>query len=81
MKQGELTVTGHDHVIIQLHDGLPSKVEARFSDHVTPIPCNPHHHDELSYEVHKSNRHHGGFDLRISWRVTGVREIVYRVYF
>ena len=78
MQSGELTVTGHDHVNIRLH-GLPSEVKVYFKDHAIPIPCNPHHHDELSYEIHKSNRHHGGFDLKISWSVTGVREIVWRV--
>jgi hypothetical protein len=78
MQQGELTVTGHDYYIIALR-GLPAKVEAHFKDHALPIPCNPHHHDELDYSVHKSNKHHGGFDLKISWSVSGVREIVWRV--
>jgi hypothetical protein len=79
MQSGELTVTGHDHVEIPLQK-LPSKVEAHFKDHSIPVPCNPHHRDELEYEVHSSILHHAKFVLKISWRVTGVREIVWHVY-
>ena len=78
MQQGELTVVGHDSATIRLH-GLPAKVECKFKDHVVPIPCNPHHHDELEAEVHHSNTHHGKFVLKITWRVSGVREVVWRV--
>jgi hypothetical protein len=80
MQQGELTVTGHDRVEVPLR-GLPSKVEAHFKDHDIMIPCNPHHHDELECEVHSSVHHHTKFVLKISWRVTGVREIVWHVYY
>jgi hypothetical protein len=79
MQQGELTVTGHDHVEIPLR-GLPSKVEAHFKDHDVAVPCNPHHRDFLECEVHSSNTNLGGFVLKIRWEVTGVREIVWHVY-
>jgi hypothetical protein len=80
MQSGELTVTGRDYADIPLHKH-PAKVEVKFKDHFIPVPCNPHHHDELSWELHKTNLHHGELDLRISWSVTGVREIVWRVYY
>jgi hypothetical protein len=80
MQSGELTVTGHDHAIIPLR-GMPAKVTVHFEDHIIPIPCNPHHHDELHHAVHRSNEHHSGFVLRISWRVSGVREVIWRVYY
>jgi hypothetical protein len=79
MQQGELTVTGHDHAIIPLHR-RPSRVEAYFKDTNVPVPCNPHHFDELRYDVHVSNQHASGFVLKISWRVSGVREIVWRAH-
>lgn len=80
MQSGELTVTGHDHATIHLR-GFPSKVDVHFKDHLIPIPCNPHHHDELESSVHRSNTTHEGYVLKISWHVTGVREVVWRVYF
>jgi hypothetical protein len=77
MQKGELTVTGHDYAVIPLR-GAPSKVAAHFKDHETLVPCNPHHHDELECEAHANN---GSFVLTISWRVTGVREIVWTVFY
>jgi len=78
MQQGELTVTGHDHATIKLHS-FPSQVECFFKDHVVIIPCNHHHHDELTFEVHHSNTSHGKFVLKIEWRVAGIRELVFKV--
>lgn len=78
MQQGELTVTGHDHATIQLR-GFPSQVECFFKDHAVMVPCNPHHHDELECEVHHSNTVQSKFVLKIQWRVSGVREVVFRV--
>jgi len=80
MQQGELTVTGQDNITIPLH-GLPTKVEVFFKGHDIPIPCNPHHHDELEAEVNSSNTVLGRFVLKINWVVTGVREVVWRVFF
>lgn len=80
MQQGELTVTGHDHATITLH-GFPTKVECFFKDHVIPVPCNPHHHDEVECEVHHDYSGRHKFVLKIRWRVSGVREIVFRVYY
>ena len=80
MQSGELTVTGHDHATITLQ-GRPEKVTVHFKDNVIPAPCNPHHHDELKYSVHHNDFHHGGYTLKISWRVSGVREIVWKVYY
>lgn len=80
MQQGELTVTGHDHATIPLH-GFPVKVECRFKEHHHPVPCNPHHHDELECEVHHSNSYAGKFVLKIKWRVSGVREVVWKAYY
>jgi hypothetical protein len=80
MQSGELTVSGSDHLAIALR-GFPTKVDVHFKDDMLPVPCNPHHHDELEYEVHSSNLVLGKFVLKIKWRVTSVREIVWRVYY
>lgn len=85
MQSGELTVTGKNSTRILLH-GYPHRVEVRFVS-VTPIPCNPHHHDTLHYDVaivdEDPRRHHDiphihhdrQFYLVIYWQVSGVREI------
>ena len=80
MQQGELTVIGKDSVTIPLR-GLPSKVVCHFKENNIPVPCNPHHFDELLAEVHVSNTVLSGFVLRISWSVSSVREVVFRVYY
>jgi hypothetical protein len=76
MQSGELIVTGKDKATIPLHK-FPAEVKVRFKDHEVVVPCNPHHRDELEWEVHSSNHHQGGFVLVISWSVTNVREIVW----
>jgi hypothetical protein len=80
MQQGELTVTGADSIIIPL-TGFPGEVKCYFKDHVVVAPCNPHHFDELEYEVHLSNTVQGGFILKIMWVVSGVREVVFRIFY
>jgi hypothetical protein len=74
MQQGELIVTGRDKAQISLHK-FPSKVEVWFKEELEPIPCNPHHHDSLEWEVHRTNTNHSGYVLVIKWHVSGVREI------
>jgi len=80
MQQGELTVTGHDFATIPLHS-FPTKVECHFKGHEMLVPCNPHHHDWIEAEVHHSNTVRGKFVLKISWQVSGVREVVWRVWY
>lgn len=75
MQSGELTVCGTDKVKINLHH-IPSEVFVAFEDHCVIIPCNPHHSDFLEYEV---QHHHEKSTLIISWRVSGVREIKWKV--
>jgi hypothetical protein len=80
MQSGELIVTGKDKAQILLN-GFPSKVHVHFTDEGYIIPCNPHHHDELRWDVFRSNTHHGGYTLIIDWSVTGVREIKWTVWY
>jgi hypothetical protein len=78
MQSGELVVTGKDKVYIPLHK-FPSEVHAKFKHDSSVVPCNPHHADQLEYEIHVSNTVLSGFVLLIKWNVTGVREVVWRV--
>ena len=80
MQAGELIVTGKDKAIIPLH-GYPREVNCHFKHGLDMVPCNPHHNDELEYEVHTSHHHHGGFVLIIQWHVSGVREITWHVHY
>ncbi len=78
MQSGELIVTGKDYITIDLR-GLPAKAHAHFIHELQITPCNPHHRDELEWEVHNSNTDHSSFVLVISWSVTGVREVRWSV--
>jgi hypothetical protein len=80
MQSGELIVTGRDKIKIPL-SGFPQKVSVHFVDEGLIIPCNPHHRDMVSYDVHHAHDHHGKFTLLISWEVTGVREIKWTVWY
>lgn len=80
MQSGELFVTGKDSAQVLLL-GFPSKVKVDFVGHTTVIPCNPHHYDQLEWDVQRSHAHHGGFTLVIKWVVTGVREIKWTVWY
>lgn len=81
MKQGELIVTGTNQITIPL-DGLPMEVQCHFKDEsFAPVPCDPGNVDYLSYDIHVSNKNHGGFVLIISWSVSSVREIKWKVEF
>jgi hypothetical protein len=80
MQSGEITAIGLGDVIIPLHK-VPARVEVRFKDDLIIIPCNPQHLDELEYDVHVSHHHHGGFILKIKWEVSGLREIVWNVFY
>jgi hypothetical protein len=79
MKQGELLVSGTHHVRIHIGE-KPSKVEVAFKDVCEEVPCNPPAHEDLDWEVKHSKTHHG-YDLIIRWKVAGVREIAWAVYF
>ena len=78
MEQGELTVVGKDQYQITLV-GAPSKVEVKFKDHHIPVPCNPHHQDDLVATVSQNRRNL--FVLTISWSVSSVREVQWKVWF
>lgn len=80
---GDLTVTGHAHVTINLDD-LPHSVEVKFKPKHEPPPCDPHHHhhhhhdhDELEWNVHRNFEMHHAYTLVIKWKVSNVREIIW----
>lgn len=79
MQSGELIVTGKEEVEIPLRN-FPSYVKVTFKDHCIVVPCNPQNFDELEWEVIK-HCHKDHYKLHIKWNVTGVREIVWTVYF
>lgn len=78
MEQGELTVVGQDSYSITLV-GAPSKVSVKFKDHQIPVPCNPHHQDDLVAVVSQPTP--GTFVLTISWSVSAPREIKWEIFF
>jgi hypothetical protein len=85
-ESGELIITGEDTVEIHLRD-IPHHVECHFKKVPAPPPCDPHHHhhhhhDKLEWEVQKtSHHHHYKYRLIISWKVAGVREILWLANF
>lgn len=79
MQSGEIIVTGNDEVEIPLRT-FPSYVKVAFKDHCVVVPCNPQNFDELEWEATK-HHHKDHYVLNIKWNVTGVREIVWTVYF
>lgn len=96
MQTGELTVTGVGKTEIILR-GHPRQVIVQFKSDPDPTPCNPHHHahrhDFLHHKIdhededkrthHKLGHHHHDrqFILVIEWRVSGVREIDWFVFY
>jgi hypothetical protein len=84
MQSGELIVSGHDKVIISLHD-FPSRVSVAFGDDPIIIPCSPKHADMLEWEVVKhhckcrKNKKHSCIELIIKWEVNGVRTVQWDV--
>lgn len=108
MQSGELIVSGQDQAVISLHS-FPAKLNVRFGDEESIVPCSPNHADEVEWEVVRSNcnchcshhgchrnpcheqhecQHHGRKDcchtcvkLIISWNVSGVREIIWNVFY
>jgi len=81
MQSGELIVTGQDSIEVTLKS-MPSRTHVHFKDHDPEIPpCNPHHYDELDWEVHYSNKVASNYVLRISWNVSSTREIKWVAYY
>lgn len=92
MQSGTLTVTGEGETHIEL-SGRPREVVVQFKDDPNHVPCNPHHHDHLHFSIehrdedlhehHKIGHHHHDrqFVLEIEWRVQGVREIFWLVFY
>jgi hypothetical protein len=91
-QQGNLTVSGDNFVRIPLSK-YPHHVDVKFVGDQIPVPCNPHHHDELKYFIetvdedprhhhdHPHRHHDREFFLFIEWKVSGVREIHYLVVY
>lgn len=88
MHKGELTITGHDHIELEL-DRRPEHITVHFKEEKHHhVPCNPGHHDELDYLLHEreecsnfSIRKHHQYILEIKWRVHGSRIIEWRVHY
>lgn len=82
MQSGELIITGQDQVEIVLKR-KPSDVIVKFKHiHHNIVPCNPHHHDDLEWEIDRVHRHHHHqevYVLIIKWNTSSVREIVWTV--
>lgn len=90
MQSGELTVTGCNSTRIPIA-AWPRQVIVRFKHEHEIVPCNPHHKDELEFEIigidehlrdHRKPGHHHHdrqFFLVINWEVSGIREIVWFV--
>ena len=77
MQQGEIIITGKGEVFIPLN-AFPSEVRAYFVGEPELVPCDPHELDTIEYEVHSSNHCHGGFVLRIKYKVHSERKVVWK---
>ena len=80
MQQGELFVSGKNSIRIPL-EKFPSEVKCHFKHEAQIVPCNPGEVDYLEYEVHCSNTVRSGYILLIKWKVSAVREVVYRIFY
>jgi hypothetical protein len=83
MQSGELVVTATGSLTIPLA-GEPREVSVRFRHPHHHIPCNPHHHDKLEYQItseHLKLHHDHLFFLVIEWEVSGIREIEWSVLY
>lgn len=87
MVSGEITVTGKNHIELELA-GRPHHVEVFFKDDNVVVPCNPTHFDELEWFIREREDHEmhmhpkfrsRKFFLEISWNVSASREIVWHV--
>lgn len=82
---GELIITGHDKVSIDI-DKEPHSVFVKFTDDHCPAPCNPRHCEELEWKiekVHHHSHHHNDkkYILIIKWNVEGMRKVFWTVEF
>lgn len=78
---GELIVSGHDHILIEL-DNNPKNVSVHFKHnfhrrHHHNSPCNPHQ-DELNAITLQID---GIFFIRIDWNVSETKEIVWSIQY
>jgi hypothetical protein len=88
MYHGKLLVSGKNHIDIQLSD-RPDRVIIKWEGAPTVTPCDHNEPDKFGWHILKEKRvthhHHGGYSsrhiLRINWEVTGIREIVWKIYF
>lgn len=93
MHSGELVVVGNDKLEIELGNRHPSRVMVKFQDHHVIVPCNPHHHDQLRWEVKNLHQHHphdfrhdhchhnDNYVLIIKWHVSSLRVIEWFVFY
>lgn len=76
MQSGELIVTGHNSVNIDLI-AFPAEVHVKFKHDLSePAPCNPGNVDVLTYTVQTVTNI---VVLTISWNVSAIREIIWYV--
>lgn len=80
MQKGELVVVGKNSIHIPL-DGFPRNFKVYFKNECEIVPCNPQDVDYIECDVHASNTNRGGFVLVVKWGVSGVRDVIYEVFF
>jgi hypothetical protein len=78
MQSGELVIIGQNQVNIYLKD-MPAKVTCKFKhEGYEMVPCNPCNADCLEFEVCYQR---GSFVLKIKWKVSSVRDIIWAAYY
>ena len=88
-QSGELMVSGSSEITIPLKSH-PDYIRVIFKEVCNIVPCNPHHHDHLEWEVisedhHDHHQDHGAhghkhelkYSLHIKYEVSGVRDIIW----
>lgn len=82
MQHGDLVVSGKDKVSLNVGKRIPQEVIVKFQSPLTITPCNPHHFDDLEWELIEHHDHHHNFthfELEIRWKVTGIRVILWSI--
>lgn len=83
---GVFTANGSGSVVFRLrgHE-RPERVRVDFDGDVELVVCNPHHRDELEWDVvQTAHHHHDGhhehrYELRVRWHVSGIRRVTWSV--
>jgi hypothetical protein len=83
-QSGEIVVSGVGDIEIKLHKSVEyNDVCVDFVDDYSIVPCNPHHHDHLHWNIVKKHKYGKKYEyvLIIYWKVRSIRTIEWAVHY